>query len=146
MNRRERVAEFLEYGGSELFSQIMSGCGERAEGIERLIRVLKSYSDLCGFIKGRSAAYRFMIRSAGRRGWLGKGCGDLGSHILTDDEHKYISCELSEYISSGGRAAAVLKKLLRAVVYAAITALLIYLLIRYFNSEEFKRISGSYPF
>ncbi len=141
MNGRGRVAEFLDYGGSELFSQLMSGCEDRDEGVGRLIKLLEEYSDVCLLIKGRSAAYRFMIRSACRRGWLRKGCGDTKGYRLTQNEREGISGVLEAYISSGGIWAAALKKLAKAVLAAAALVLLIYLLVSYFNSDSFKSMT-----
>ena len=73
MDKRVRIGEFMDYGGNELFSTLMSEGVQRSEGIDRLLRLLEIYSDSCRRIKGRSAAYRFMLRRAKKNGWLGTG-------------------------------------------------------------------------
>lgn len=146
MDKCVRIEEFMDYGGNELFSQLMTEGLQRSEGLERLIHLLKIYSDSCGRIKGRSAAYRYMLRKAYNNGWLGKGSKDLKSHRLTDSEREYIAKMLGEYISSGGRSRIFLKKILRIAAVIVAVGLLLFFLVRYFTSDEFKRISGSLPY
>ncbi len=114
MDKRKRIDDFLWYGGSEMFSSLMGGSETRSVGIERLVRLLEGYSDNCRRIKGKSEAYRFMLKKAKRLNWLGKGSSDLASYKLTKADRAYITKRLDEYISSGGRSRAVLKKLLAA--------------------------------
>ena len=140
MDRRARIDEFLCYGGNELFSTLMQDETQRSDGIDRLVELLQAYSDSCGHIKGRSAAYRFMLRKAQRNGWLGSGSKDLKSHRLTIEEREYITETLDEYITSGGRNLQTAKKLLCIVLIIIIVALFAYITIR-----EFQRALGDMP-
>lgn len=137
MDKRVKIDEFLDYGGNELFSTLMNRDIERSGGIDRLIHLLKSYSDSCGRIKGRSAAYRFMLRKALRNGWIGRGFKDLKSHRLTREEREYIEKNLDEYISSGGRNMRVMRKVLSIAAIIIIVGLLVFAMVRYLMSDEY---------
>lgn len=138
MDKRRLIDEFLDYGGNELFSSLMGSNTERSEGIDRLIQLLRMYSDSCWHIKGRSAAYRFMLRKAQRNGWLGRGSKDLKSHRLTRDECEYIVQRLDGYISSGGRNMRIIKKLLIIAALILVAGLFAYIAVR-----EFQRVWSS---
>ena len=146
MDKRSRIEEFLIYGGDEMFSTLMTGDTERPEVIDRLVQLLQAYSDSCRRINGRSAAYRFMLRKAERSGWLGSGSKDLKSHRLTLEEHDYIIKRLDGYISSGGRASQIKKKLLNILLIIIAAALLILAMARYIMQlETYQNMSGSLP-
>ena len=134
-DKRACIDEFIDYGGNELFSTLMHDNLQRSEGIDRLVQLLQIYSDSCGRIKGRSAAYRFMLRKAQRNGWLGRGSKNLGSHRLTREEREYVMQKLDGYISSGGRNARVVKNLL--IISAAILATG---LLAFVTIQEFQRL------
>ena len=133
MDKRMSIDEFLNYGGNEMFSTLMHGDLQRSEGIDRLVQLLQMYSDSCWRIKGRSAAYRFMLRKAVRRDWLGRGSKDLKSHRLTGEEREYITKKLDGYISSGGRNLRTMKKLIIIVLAAIAAALFAYATIQGFK-------------
>lgn len=136
-DKRVQIDEFLGYGGNELFSSLMHSNLQRSEGIDRLVQLLQMYSDSCRHIKGMSAAYRFMLRKAVRKNWLGSGSKDLKSHRLTCEEREYITNKLDEYISSGGRNLRIAKKLLIIGVVILAAGLFAFVTIR-----EFQRSLG----
>lgn len=138
MDKRRCVEEFLDYGGNELFSTLMHRGAKRSECVDRLVQLLQTYSDSCKRIKGRSAAYRFMLNNAVRLGWLGRESPDLKSHRLTRKEKAHIIKKLDEYISSGGRDRYVLNKLLGGVSVAVIVALAVFGVWKYMQSEEYR--------
>lgn len=144
MDKRICIDEFLDYGGNELFSTLMSGDMQRSEGIDRLVRLLQIYSDRCGQIKGRSAAYRFMVSRADKNGWLGRGSGDLKSHRLTRKERGYIAKKLDKYISSGGRNSRVFKKLIGIGAVIIAVGIFVFAIVRYMKSEEYQRMLSGY--
>ena len=140
LKRREKVGEFLDYGGDELFSQLNKRGIGRGEARDRLIELLKNYSDSCSRIRGRSAAYRFMLKRASRNGWLGSGSGDLRSHRLTEEEREFIADSLDGYISSGGSRARRFKKLLMIAAGVIVAALAVWAAVSYLTSEEFEKM------
>lgn len=140
MDKRSRIDEFLDYGGNELFSTLMISDTQRSEGIDRLVQLLQMYSDSCGRIKGRSAAYRFMLRKAQRKGFITRGVKDLKSHRLTREEREYITKKLDGYISSAGRNARAMKKLLMIALFIAAAVLFAYICVR-----EFQWVLGQVP-
>lgn len=144
MNRHDKIEEFLDYGGNQLFSTLMGSDMQRSVGTDRLIELLQAYSDSCRRIKGRSAAYRFMLKKAAKLGWLGKGSGDLKSHRLTQADRAYIMKKLDEYISSGGRNMRLTKK--AAGIAAAVMAmgLFAFAMVRYVKSEEYQQRLTNY--
>ena len=144
MDKRGRIDEFLSYGGNELFSSLMHSDTQRSEGIDRLVQLLQMYSDSCRHIKGRSAAYRFMLRKALRYDWLGRGSKDLKSHRLTRDEREYITKRLDEYIASGGRNLRVVKKLLCIGAIIIAIGLFIFATVRYIMSSEYQNMLSEY--
>ena len=103
MNRHDKIEEFLDYGGNQLFSTLMGSDMQRSVGTDRLIELLQAYSDSCRRIKGRSAAYRFMLKKAAKLGWLGKGSGDLKSHRLTQADRAYIMKKLDDFLANNRR-------------------------------------------
>lgn len=133
MDKNEKITQFLDYGGNELFSSLMCEGVKHSEGIDRLIQLLCLYSDRCRFIHGRSAAYRFMIARAKLNHWLGPGSNDLKSHRLTADDRERIEGQVGDYIKSGGAKKRYAKRLAEcaAVVAVLITAYyLVYLNIK----------------
>ena len=144
MDKRVRIDEFIRYGGNELFSTLMGDDTKRSEGIDRFVQLLQAYSDSCWYIKGRSAAYRFMLKRAQRNGWLGRGSKDLKSHRLTVEEREYITKRLDEYISSGGRNLRVTKKIIGIAAAILVAGLFVFAVIRYAMSDEYQRMMDSY--
>lgn len=138
MKKTEIISEFLDYGGNQLFSTIMTDNLKRSEGIDRLINLLKAYSDRCRNIKGRSGAYRYMLSKAEKNGWLGRNSVDLYSHRLSSEERIYIEDSVSKYISVGGAKAKFCKALLIAVIIFAIMFLLIFMVWRKMTSEKYQ--------
>ena len=145
MDKLIRIDEFLSYGGHELFSTLMNSGLQRPEGIDRLIQLLQVYSDSCRHIKGRSAAYRFMLKKAQRNGWLGRGFKDLKSHRLTGDEREYITKKLDDYISSGGRNSRIVTKALGIALVILAIGLFVFATVRYAMSDEYHRMLESLP-
>ena len=124
----------MDYGGSALFSQLLGdGAVSRQEALERLAELLKSYADVCPFIRGRSAAYRFMIKKAGRSGWLRSGYQNVGGSRLKHEERARTEEILCGYISSGGKAAKVLKALIFAAVVIVVMVLIAAMAIAWFE-------------
>lgn len=144
MNKLDKIAEFLDYGGNELFSSLMTDNLPRAEGIDRLTELLKSYSDRCRRIKGRSAAYRYMLSKAEKNGWLGRGSADLYSHRLSFDETAHIRQSVDVYISSGGAGKRLFFTLISSAVFLAALILAFYFTYLKMNSEEYKRQMSEY--
>lgn len=145
MDKQSRIDEFLSYGGNELFSTLMGSDTQRSEGIDRLVQLLQVYSDFCWRIKGRSAAYRFMLKKAQRNDWLGRGSKDLKSHRLTVEEREYITKKLDEYISSGGRNARFVKKTLGIALVILAIGLFVFATVRYAMSDEYQRMMENLP-
>ena len=130
----KRAGEFLDYGGSALFSQLLGdGAVSRQEALERLTELLKSYADVCPLIRGRSAAYRFMIKKAGRSGWLKSGYQNVGGSRLKHEERARTEEILGGYISSGGKAAKALKALIFGAVVIVVMALIAAATIAWFE-------------
>ena len=143
MEKRIRIEEFLDYGGDELFSTLMSNDTERSDGIERLVELLQSYSDSCRRIKGRSAAYRFMLRKAQRNDWIGSGAKDLKSHRLTREERERITEKLDQYISAGGRNSRIARKLFKILLIIIAVAVFVFAMARYIiQLEKYQNMSG----
>ena len=126
MDKRERISQFLDYGGNELFSSLMCEGVKHSEGIDRLVQLLCAYSDRCRFIYGRSAAYRFMIARAKLNHWLGPGSNDLKSHRLTADDRERIEGQVGDYIKSGGAKKRYAKRLAEC---AGVVAVLVFAFI-----------------
>ena len=123
MDKCERISQFLDYGGNELFSSLMCEGVKHSEGIDRLVQLLCAYSDRCRFIHGRSAAYRFMIARAKLNRWLGPGSNDLKSHKLTAEDRERTEHQVSDYIKSGGAFARYAKKAAGCAGVLAVIAL-----------------------
>ena len=123
MDKCEKISQFIDYGGNELFSSLMCEGVKHSEGIDRLVQLLCAYSDSCRFIHGRSAAYRFMIARAKLNHWLGSGSNDLKSHKLTSDDRERIEQQVSDYIKSGGAFARYAK---RCAECAAVLAVIVF--------------------
>lgn len=139
MDKRKCIEEFMRYGGNELFSTLMHQDIQRSECIDKLVQLLQSYSDYCYRIKGRSAAYRFMLGNAAKRGWLIRESYDLNRYKLTVKEKEYIVKKLEEYIASGGSKSRVLKKdLLIAPVVLAV-GLFVFCIWKYMKSDVFSK-------
>lgn len=141
MNKTECIKEFLYYGGNELFSSLLSSQPEngRAQAIDSLTELLKKYSDRLWHIKGRSAAYRYMIGEANRRGWLTKGGIDVNAYFLTPEESAYVTDKLEEYISHGGASRKALKKLIPVAAVAAVVAVVFILEWQKMSSEKYQK-------
>lgn len=144
MDKREKIEDFLWYGGNELFSTLMGGSMTRSVGVDRLVQLLQEYSDRCRRIKGRSAAYRFMLRRAQRLSWLGKNSADLSSHRLTREDREYIKARLDGYISSGGRNMRAAKRALMIGAVLLAVGLFVFAIVRYVKSEEYQRQLSGY--
>lgn len=144
MDKSARIDEFLRYGGNELFSSLMGDDTKRSEGLDRFVQLLQSYSDSCRHIRGRSAAYRFMLRKAQGNGWLGRGSKDLKSHRLTAEEREHIMKRLDEYISSGGRNLRVAKRIIGIAAAILAVGLFVFAVVRYAMSDEYQRMMDSY--
>ena len=134
MDKRERIAQFLDYGGNELFSSLMCEGVKYSEAIDRLVQLLCAYSDRCRFITGRSAAYRFMIARAKLNHWLGPGSNDLKSHKLTADDRERIEGQVGDYIKSGGAKKRYAKRFAECVGVVAILITAYYLV--YLNLKD----------
>ena len=139
MNKEKFVSEFLDYGGNELFSQLMGKSSGRDDALGRLIELLKFCADFCPFIRGRSAAYRSMVKKAVKNGWLSRDSRDLKGHFLTDEERNSVLEALNRYILSGGRSAKLVKAVLIAVAAAAILAA-----AAFFTVREFEGLAGGW--
>lgn len=139
MKKTNLISEFLDYGGNELFSAIMTDNLKRSEGIDRLTELLKAYSDRCRRIKGRSAAYRYMISQAAKNGWLGRDSADLHSHRLSGDERTRVEESVGKYISSGGAKKKAFISLLLALSLVAVLSLSVYLIWRKMSSEKYQK-------
>ncbi len=144
MNKRKKIEEFLNYGGNELFSTLMGNAETRSGGIDRLVQLLQEYSDHCRRIKGRSEAYRFMLKKAVRYGWLGNNSADLKSHRLTRADRDYIIKHLDDYISSGGRNIKFINNTITVSTIVLTIVLLILILINYMYSEEYQQRLSEY--
>ncbi|MBR1393416.1 MAG: hypothetical protein IJ561_06225 [Ruminococcus sp.] len=138
MDKRRKIEEFLEYGGSELFSTLVDSGMTRGDGINALTELLNSYSEVCRFIKGRSAAYRYMLRKAGAKGMLGKRVPDLKKYRLTRAEKEHISKNVGEYIASGGVKRKAVKRAAGVVGVLIFAALTFWLVERYVYSQEYQ--------
>jgi hypothetical protein len=136
--KTDKLSEFLDYGGNQLFSQVMNDNLNRSEGIDRLISLLKAYNDSCRRIRGRSGAYRYMVLKANKKGWIGHGSANLYSHRLTAKERNYIEDNVREYIQSGGERARSLKVLRTAVIVFAVVALLFFAVWKKVTSEDYQ--------
>lgn len=134
MDKRERISQFLDYGGNELFSSLMCEGVKYSEGIDRLVQLLCAYSDRCRFIHGRSAAYRFMIARAKVKHWLGPGSNDLKSHKLTHNDRERIEWQVGDYIKSGGAKKRYAKRFAEAAGVVAVLITAYYLV--YMNLKD----------
>lgn len=132
MDKRAYIKEFLDYGGDELFSQLMGENMQRSDGTDRLTELLKIYSDSCRRISGKSAAYRFMQQKARKKGWIQS--NRLKSCRLSCDEREKIEKELDSYILSGGRKIRIIKTLLCAVATALILGFITFETVRGFQN------------
>ena len=134
MTKREKVDIFIDYGADALLSQLIGDGGtDRGEAVLRLTELLKNYADRCRFIGGRAAAYRYMIKKARARGWLGRGYQNIKSCHLTEDEREEIRAAVSGYISTGGRKAKYIKAALIVIAATAVLAVLSYAAIVWFE-------------
>ena len=145
MDKRKKVEDFLWYGGNELFSTLMGNAETRSAGVDRLVQLLQKYSDSCRWIKGRSGAYRFMLKKAVRYGWLGKDSADLSSHKLTKADREYIIKHLDDYILSGGNKGKLIRKAAIIGLIILIIASAVFMIARYMYSKEYgKKITDLY--
>ena len=144
MDKREKIEDFLWYGGNELFSTLMGGSMTRSVGIDRLVQLLQEYSDRCRRIKGRSGAYRFMLNKALKNNWLGKNSTDLNSHKLTKADREYIIKHLDAYISAGGRSRRILKKTVGIGAVMLAVGLFVFGIARYMRSKEYQQMLMDY--
>jgi hypothetical protein len=139
------ISEFLDYGGNQLFSTVMTDNLNRSEGIDRLVSLLKAYSDRCRKIKVKSGAYRYMLLKAEKNGWLGRGSANLYSHRLSEKERNYIEESVDKYISSGGSRARTFKFLLTAAIIFFVLFLFVFMMWKKVTSDKYqKRISDFY--
>lgn len=138
MDKRRKIKDFLDYGGSELFSSLVDSGMTRGDGINALTELLNSYSEVCRFIKGRSAAYRYMLRRAGERGMLGKRVPDLKKYRLTRAEKQHILENVEKYISSGGVKRKAFRTAGGILAVLLVAGLAVWLVARQVYSEEYQ--------
>lgn len=139
MKKADMISEFMDYGGNQLFSTLMTDALKHSEGIDRLTELLKSYSDRCRRIKGRSAAYRYMLSQAEKNGWLGRDSANLHSHRLSNDERKRVEENVGEYISSGGAKKKVFLSLSLALLVIAVLSFSVYLIWQEMSSKKYQK-------
>lgn len=118
--RQDKMAEFLDYGGDGLMSQLYSEAVGREAAAERLAALLGEYGRLPKPFspRGRSGAYRFIIARARKSGWLKS--ADATALRLTDGEREKILMMAEEAARSESRAEKIVKRAVAAVIGAAI--------------------------
>lgn len=139
------VSDFLDYGGSELFSSIMCFTKTRADAENRLTELLKTYTDNLWLqkSKGRSGAYRFMTAKAAQKGWLKKK-SDLHKAKLTAPEREHIVSNVTDYVNSGGFMAIVFKKTAVVLSVVCVISALFAMTWKYVTSEEYYKKTAAY--
>lgn len=69
MDKRENLLQFLDYGGNELFSSLMESDSDRPQALDRMCILLRK-AVIFGKLKGRAAAYQYMISKANQMGFI----------------------------------------------------------------------------
>lgn len=69
MDKRENLLQFLDYGGNELFSSLMESDSDRPQALDRMCILLRK-AVIFGKLKGRAAAYQYMISKANPMGFI----------------------------------------------------------------------------
>lgn len=133
MKKPKQIAEFLEYGGNELFSSLMTDESERSIALDRLTILLGKFVIRGRFIKGKVHGYRYMISEANSLGFIKS--TDLNRFTLTDDECKRVIEKAMEYAKENTILKSIIKKTAVGFVALCIVSGLIFAVYKYMQSD-----------
>ena len=134
MDKRENRLQFLDYGGNELFSSLMESDSDRPQALDRMCILLRK-AVIFGKLKGRAAAYQYMISKANQMGFIKS--KKIYAYRLTAAERERIT----EKVCKSTGAKYFFKKYGKnVIIYSALlgaAVILVVLIYNYMHSEKY---------